>query len=234
MIPWLVGRPDFPPLENALREPNGLLAAGGALSPEWLLAAYQRGIFPWFNPGEPILWWSPDPRMLLFPAEMKIARSLRKTLRNRGFEVRFDTAFEQVMAGCAAPRGAAGGTWITREMQAAYAAMHRAGYAHSVESWLEGELVGGLYGIALGRVFFGESMFSRVSDASKVALAHLVRLLQQRNFVVIDCQMVTRHLSSLGARPLPRAAFAAGLPVWTRQGDPPGPWQADAAEFDWT
>lgn len=228
MIPWLTGRPDFPPVERALSEPGGLLAAGGELSPPWLLAAYRRGIFPWFNPGEPILWWSPDPRLVLVPGEIHIGRSLAKTLRQRRFELRFDTAFARVVAACAAPREPGGGTWITPEMQAAYVRMHELGYAHSVETWVDGELVGGLYGMALGRAFFGESMFSRRSDASKVALAHLARHLERQNFAVIDCQMTTAHLLSLGAREVPRSAFCAGLAQWTQEGPPPRRWEPDA------
>ena len=229
MIPWLTGRAHFPPVEQALRDPNGLLAAGGALSPEWLLAAYRRGIFPWFNPGEPILWWSPDPRLILVPGEMRISRSLAKTLRQRRFEVRLDSAFEAVIAACAAPREPHGATWITPEMQRAYRRMHELGYAHSVEAWSDGELVGGLYGMALGRAFFGESMFSRRSDASKVALAHLARHLQRLDFAVIDCQMTTAHLLSLGAREISRAEFSAGLARWTQEGRPPQRWAAEAA-----
>ncbi len=228
MIPWLSGKPDFPPVERALADPSGLLAAGGKLTPPWLLAAYERGIFPWFNPGEPILWWSPDPRLVLFPGEVHLSRSLRKTLRRHVFEVRFDTAFARVVAGCAAPRESSGGTWITSEMQAAYLRMHELGYAHSVESWADGRLMGGLYGIALGRVFFGESMFSRATDASKVALAHLAAYLERQDFAVIDCQMTTAHLLSLGAREIPRRVFCAGLAKWTREGPPPGRWAPDA------
>jgi leucyl/phenylalanyl-tRNA---protein transferase len=234
MIPWLFDRPAFPPVERALREPSGLLAAGGELSPDWLLAAYRHGIFPWYSAGEPILWWSPDPRLVLRPAEIRITRSLRRTLRQGRFEVRLDTAFAEVMAACAAPREPGGGTWITAEMQAAYVRMHELGYAHSVESWSEGRLVGGLYGMALGRVFFGESMFSRATDASKVALAHLARFLEARDYAVIDCQMTTQHLLSMGAREITRAAFSAGLDTWTREGPPPARWPADAAQhIDW-
>lgn len=234
MIPWLTDRPAFPPLTQALANPPGLLAAGGALDPEWLLAAYRRGIFPWFSAGEPILWWSPDPRLVLRPEEIRITRSLRRTLRQRRFEVRFDTAFDAVMAACAAPREPGGGTWITAEMQAAYCRMHELGYAHSVESWQDGRLVGGLYGIALGQAFFGESMFSRVSDASKVALAHLARFLESRGYAVIDCQMTTPHLLSMGAREMPRADFAAGLAHWTQAGAAPQRWPAGAgAAIDW-
>lgn len=234
MIPWLFDRPAFPPVERALREPEGLIAAGGELGPEWLLAAYRRGIFPWYSPGEPILWWSPDPRLVLFPGEIRITRSLRKTLRQGRFEIRLDTAFAEVMAACAAPREPGGGTWITAEMQAAYVRMHELGYAHSVESWSDGRLVGGLYGMALGRAFFGESMFSRQSDASKVALAHLARFLEMRDYAVIDCQMTTQHLLSMGAREIARSDFSRGLATWTQEGPPPGRWPADAAQgMDW-
>lgn len=234
MIPWLFDRPAFPPVERALREPEGLIAAGGELGPEWLLAAYRRGIFPWYSPGEPILWWSPDPRLVLFPGEIRITRSLRKTLRQGRFEIRLDTAFAEVMAACAAPREPGGGTWITAEMQAAYLRMHELGYAHSVESWSDGRLVGGLYGMALGRAFFGESMFSRQTDASKVALAHLARFLEMRDYAVIDCQMTTQHLLSMGAREVSRSDFSRGLATWTQEGPPPGRWPADAAQgMDW-
>lgn len=229
MIPWLTGSPHFPPVECALDEPPGLLAAGGALTPEWLLTAYRQGIFPWYSAGEPILWWSPDPRLVLAPARMKLSRSLRRTLRRQRFEVRFDTAFSTVVEGCAEPREPGGGTWITAEMQAAYRRMHELGYAHSVEVWNEGELAGGLYGIAVGRAFFGESMFSLRTDASKVALAHLARYLESRDFAVIDCQMTTSHLLSLGAFEIPRADFRAGLATWTREGDGPGCWPEDAS-----
>ncbi|TVO69235.1 leucyl/phenylalanyl-tRNA--protein transferase [Denitromonas ohlonensis] len=210
MIPWLEA-PDFPPLTRALAEPNGLLAAGGQLTPAWLLAAYRRGIFPWFSEGEPIMWWSPDPRMVLLPSQVRITRSLAKTLRSDRFEVRFDTVFAQVMAGCAAPRADGHGTWITAHMQAAYLRLHELGYAHSVECFIDNELVGGLYGIALDKAFFGESMFSRVSDASKVALAHLARFLDQRGVGLIDCQMTTSHLSNMGGVEIPRAAFSQAL-----------------------
>ena len=211
MIPWLPAEPDFPPPESALTEPNGLLAAGGDLSPQRLIAAYVQGIFPWYAPGEPILWWSPDPRMVLFPAEFKVSQSLRKTLRLGQYEVRFDSAFREVMQACAAPREGANGTWIHEEMIAAYCELHRLGYAHSVETWMDGELVGGLYGMALGRMFYGESMFSRKTDASKIALAHLSVQLARWNFGMIDCQMKTPHLASLGAREIPRKEFITRL-----------------------
>lgn len=211
MIPWIDNDTPFPPLETALREPNGLLAAGGDLSPQRLIEAYSRGIFPWFNPGEPVLWWSPDPRMVLFPGELKVSRSLRKTLKKRDYEVRVDTAFRQVMKACAAPRDGQGGTWITPAMIDAYTELHRLGLAHSVETWMEGKLVGGLYGISLGRMFYGESMFSLATDASKIAFVHLVRQLERWGYGMIDCQMKTAHLASLGAREIPRAEFSQKL-----------------------
>jgi leucyl/phenylalanyl-tRNA---protein transferase len=222
MIP-LLRNDSFPAVTQALRSPNGLLAAGGDLSTGRLLEAYRHGIFPWFSEGEPILWWSPDPRMVLFPNEFKVSHSLHKTLRNGRHDVRFDCAFEQVMRACAAPREGANGTWIHEEMIAAYCELHRLGYAHSVETWMNGELVGGLYGIALGKMFYGESMFSRKTDASKIALAHLAAQLERWNFGMIDCQMSTPHLASLGAREIPRSEFVEKLqelihcspvPVW--------------------
>jgi leucyl/phenylalanyl-tRNA---protein transferase len=211
MIPLLEHHIYFPPVTQALRSPNGLLAAGGDLSATRLLEAYRRGIFPWFSEGEPILWWSPDPRMVLFPGEFKLSHSMRKTLRKGDHEVRTDTAFEQVMRACAAPRAGANGTWIHEEMIAAYCELHRMGYAHSVETWMDGQLTGGLYGMALGRMFYGESMFSRRTDASKIALAHLAAQLKRWDFGMIDCQMNTPHLASLGAREIPRKEFIARL-----------------------
>lgn len=211
MIPLLQPEIFFPPVAQALRSPNGLLAAGGDLSVARLLEAYRRGIFPWFSEGEPILWWSPDPRMVLFPGEFKLSHSLHKTLRKGCYEVRTDTAFEQVMRACAAPRTGANGTWIHEEMITAYSELHRMGYAHSVETWMDGELAGGLYGMSLGRMFYGESMFSRKTDASKIALAHLCAQLERWNFGMIDCQMNTPHLSSLGAREIPRKEFITRL-----------------------
>jgi leucyl/phenylalanyl-tRNA--protein transferase len=220
----------FPPVETALRDPNGLLAMGGDLSVERLLDAYRHGIFPWFNPDEPILWWSPDPRMVLVPDEVHITRSLAKRIRNAGFEVRVDTAFADVMRACAAPREDAAGTWISSAMVAAYTRLHQAGYAHSVETWHQGELVGGLYGVAVGRMFYGESMFSREPDASKVALVRLAQQLQQWAFGLIDCQMETAHLASLGARTMPRAAFTARLEELVNLPHRPGPWNFDAPD----
>lgn len=201
----------FPALEHALKQPNGLLASGGDLSPERLLDAYRHGIFPWFSAGDPILWWSPDPRMVLFPDELKVSHSLRKTLHKARYEVRSDTCFEQVMRACAAPRAGQSGTWILEEMIQAYCTLHRMGYAHSVETWMDGELVGGLYGMAIGRMFYGESMFSTRSDASKIAFAHLAKQLERNGFGMIDCQMHTPHLASLGAREIPRDEFIAKL-----------------------
>lgn len=211
MIRWLTPESPFPPLSTALTAPNGLLAAGGELSPQRLIEAYRLGIFPWFNEGEPILWWSPDPRMVLFPDELKISRSLRKALKKGNYEIRIDSAFNQVMQACATPRNGRAGTWIHAEMMSAYAVLHEIGVAHSVEVWLGGELKGGLYGVAQGKVFFGESMFSRISDASKIALVHLVKQLERWDFGMIDCQMKTAHLASLGAREIPRKEFSQKL-----------------------
>ena len=225
MIPWLNPDDPFPPLDSALREPNGLLAAGGDLSPQRLIEAYSRGIFPWFNPGDPILWWSPDPRMVLFPEELKISRSLRKTLKKQAYEIRVDTAFRQVMEACAAPRDSHSGTWITAAMISAYTELHQRGLAHSVETWMEGKLVGGLYGISLGRMFYGESMFSLASDASKVAFVHLVRQLERWGYGMIDCQMKTTHLASLGAREIPRAEFSQKLSELVNFPEINGAWQ---------
>ena len=209
------GNTDFPPPELAADEPNGLLAVGGDLSPQRLIAAYRAGIFPWYSNDQPILWWSPNPRAVLFPDNLKVSRSLRKTLRKKEFQVTLDEAFVDIIDACSQPRqkknGAESGTWITAEMKQAYIEMHRLGYAHAVECRFEGELVGGLYGIAIGRVFFGESMFTRRSNASKVAFIHLVRQLQQWNFALIDCQVSSEHLKSLGAEDIPRSRFQALL-----------------------
>jgi leucyl/phenylalanyl-tRNA--protein transferase len=211
MLTWLERDDPFPPVEDALKEPNGLLCAGADLSVPRLLAAYRGGIFPWYSGDEPILWWSPDPRMVLFCDELKIPRSLAKNLRNKGFETRIDSAFAKVIKACAGPRKSETGTWISREMQAAYGALHRAGHAHSFETWLDGRLVGGLYGVAIGRAFFGESMFSRETDASKVALVALVEELRARGCPMIDCQQRTPLLASLGAREIPRREFLRRL-----------------------
>ena len=232
MIPWLDGARPFPPVHRALREPNGLLAAGGDLSVQRLLQAYRNGIFPWYSEGQPILWWSPDPRMVLVPREMVISRSLRKRLRKRDYDIRADSAFREVMRGCAAPRPDQAGTWITNEMESAYAALHRAGYAHSVETWIEGQLAGGLYGVSIGRMFFGESMFSSAPDASKLALAHLTRQLEQWHFGLIDCQMATPHLASLGAREIARAEFIRALSELVNYPTRLGTWRFDNDLFD--
>lgn len=210
----------FPSVSEALQDPPGLLAVGGDLSLPRLLAAYRRGVFPWYSEGQPILWWTPDPRMVLFPAEIKVRRSLDKRLRNGAFVLRVDTAFAAVLEGCAAPRRDGPGTWLDPEMRAAYLALHAAGLAHCVEVWRYGELVGGLYGVALGGVFFGESMFSRETDASKVALVALARWWHRQGGVVIDCQLPNPHLESLGARLIARAEFD-DLVVSHR--DAPGP-----------
>ena len=196
----------FPDPSTAAGEPDGLLAVGGDLRPERLLAAYRRGIFPWYEAGQPILWWSPDPRAVLLPAELHISRSLRRTLRSDRYRVSVDTAFTRVIDACADLRAGAG-TWITPEMRSAYVHLHQLGHAHAVESWLGDQLVGGLYGIAIGGVFFGESMFSSADDASKVALVRLVRLLESRGVELIDCQVATGHLATLGSRVLPRRDF---------------------------
>ncbi|WP_445621206.1 leucyl/phenylalanyl-tRNA--protein transferase [Kushneria sp. Sum13] len=205
LAPWPVG---FPPLECALETPNGLLAAGGDLTPEWLLAAYSRGIFPWFNEDDPILWWSPDPRMVLFPEALRVRRSLAKRLRNSGMTVTFNQAFEAVIKQCAVQRQAQEGTWISSDIIEAYVAMHELGHGHSVEVWEGDMLVGGLYGILLGRVFFGESMFSIRPDSSKIALVRLVEWLSgHHDLALIDCQMHTSHLASLGACDISRDQF---------------------------
>ena len=228
MIPWLGSGDPFPKVERALAEPNGLLAAGADLSLPRLLEAYRNGIFPWFADDQPILWWSPDPRMVLFPAELKVSRSLARTMRSTRLEVRADTAFDAVIEGCRQPRRGESGTWITEEMTEAYGALHRAGFAHSVETWLDGELVGGLYGVALGRAFFGESMFTRVGDASKIALVALARQLEHWGFGVIDCQMNTAHLASFGAREIPRAEFTRMLRELVHYAPDPVPWRLES------
>ncbi len=225
MIPWIKpGSPadSFPPIGQALTEPDGLLCAGGDLSPERLLAAYSRGIFPWYSPGQPVLWWSPDPRMVLYPHELHVSHSLRKTLRRGKFRVTVDTCFDAVMVQCAeSGMRADEGTWISPDMRAAYGELHRRGHAHSIEVWLDdaeegstgSRLVGGLYGLLLGPVFFGESMFSTETDASKVALHALVQWLPgvRQDIELIDCQVASEHLFTLGARLIPRAQFIAHL-----------------------
>ena len=211
-ITWLAPDGDrewFPPLDQALDDPEGLLAAGGDLAPARLLAAYRRGIFPWYSAGQPVLWWSPDPREILLPSEFKRSRSLAKSMRNRGFEISFDRDFPGVVSACAARREHSNGTWITPEMHAAYTDLHRRGHAHSVEVRLGGELVGGLYGVLMGSIFFGESMFSRETDASKTALARLVEQGLVAGLTLIDCQLPTPHLRSLGSKPMNRHEFSA-------------------------
>jgi leucyl/phenylalanyl-tRNA---protein transferase len=220
VLAWLEAKDPFPPVERALKNPNGLLAAGGELSVERLLDAYRRGVFPWYSGTEPVLWWSPDPRMVLYCDELKVPRSLAKSVRNKGYEVRIDSAFAAVLDGCAdRPQ-----TWLGADMRKAYLRLHRAGHAHSFETWLEGELVGGLYGVAIGRMFYGESMFSQASDASKVALVTLVGELRSRKFPLIDCQMHTPLLASLGAREIPRRVFLRELTALVNYPQTPGKW----------
>jgi len=228
VIPYLGPHDPFPHVDRALRDPNGLLAAGADLSPERLVDAYTHGIFPWFSDEDPVLWWSPDPRMVLFTSEVHVSRSLRKRIRSGGIRVTFDSCFLQVMEGCAAPRPGQDGTWITDEMTEAYVRLFEMGLAHSVEAWEEDRLVGGLYGVTLGRMFFGESMFSRVPDASKIGLVTLVKQIERWGFTCIDCQMSTNHLSSLGAREIPRSAFLRQIRPLMRQVAVPSPWTLDA------
>jgi leucyl/phenylalanyl-tRNA---protein transferase len=226
MVPILGPRDPFPPLERALRRPNGLLAVGRTLSVATLLEAYAQGIFPWFSEGDPILWWSPDPRMVLYVDELHVTRSLRKVVRADTFEVRIDCAFRAVIEACAqTPRHGQRGTWITPDVVRAYCELHRRGYAHSVEAWRDGSLVGGLYGLALGRMFFGESMFAHETDASKVALVHLVEKLRTLGVPLVDCQQETAHLAALGARPIPRHRFAAHLAELIHSLEPPPGWR---------
>ena len=233
MIPWLTGDAPFPPLSKALGEPNGLLCAGGDLTPGRIVDAYRQGIFPWFSAGEPILWWSPNPRMVLFPAEFRISRSLHRKLRASNYDVRLDSAFPDVIRACAeAPRRGQPGTWITREMQHAYRQLFELGVAHSVEVWADEELIGGLYGMAIGRMFYGESMFARATDASKIAAAHLARFLETQGFGMIDCQMNTPHLASLGAREIPRNDFIARLEILVASDAQPGK-QLDQSPVHW-
>lgn len=214
MIPWLEIETPFPDVQNALTEEQGaagLLAAGADLSAARLLLAYKKGIFPWFSQGQPILWWSTDPRMVLMTEEFKLSDSLRKTIKKRAldprWEIKFDTAFEAVMRACAEPRRNGDGTWITEDIISGYLALHLAGYAHSAELWVEGQLVAGLYGVCIGRMFYGESMFAKVTDGSKIAFAHLVHFLRANRVTMIDCQQETAHLASMGARPISRTQF---------------------------
>lgn len=225
MIPWLRSTTSFPPISAALTEPNGLLAAGGELCADRLLEAYSQGIFPWYAQGQPVLWWSPDPRMVLFVAEFRVARTLRKVVRQEKFEIRVDTAFRDVVEACAAtPRPGQAGTWITPAVIDAYCELHLRGNAHSVEALHDGRLVGGLYGVSIGRMFFGESMFTHETDASKVTLAHLVAMLKRADFPMVDCQQETAHLSSFGARPISRWEFAERLTPLVNSTAPAGAW----------
>jgi leucyl/phenylalanyl-tRNA--protein transferase len=228
MIPFLPPGAPFPPVDRALKRPDGLLAAGVDLSMQTLVRAYALGIFPWFNEGDPILWWSPNPRMVLPCAEFHLSRTLRRRLKRRDVRVSLDEAFAEVVTACAEPREEQGGTWLIPEMQAAYRAMHDAGLAHSVEVWRGERLAGGLYGVALGRMFFGESMVSRERDSSKIALAWLAAQMVEWDMPLIDCQMATEHLASLGARSIPRREFTATVATLVRK---PGPvvWRFDAA-----
>ncbi len=230
-LPWLDPHDDgqpFPPPDRALTEPDGLLAAGGSLAPRRLLRAYRQGIFPWYSVGQPILWWSPDPRLVLFPETVNVSRSLRQTLKKGRFTLTADTAFEAVITACAGPRvGQEAGTWITPEMNRAYRRLYRLGHAHSIETWRQGELVGGLYGVAVGQIFFGESMFSTMSDASKVALALLAAQLRRWDFALIDCQVRTQHLARMGAVEIARATFLRLLDRYCPLPGRSGPWRLD-------
>lgn len=217
----------FPDVELALRDPDGLLAMGGKLSTDWLLQAYRRGIFPWYAPGQPILWWAPDPRLVLLPEKLHISRSLAKTIRQNKFSVTLDTAFSDVIAACAQARQGQSGTWITPEMQAAYVDLHHEGHAHSAECWYDGKLAGGLYGVAIGNIFFGESMFTELTDASKVAFVALARQLQRWGYGLIDCQVYTGHLASLGASMIARKDFTAILDSGCGQPGRVAPWRFD-------
>ena len=227
MIPLLGLGDDFPPIERALAEPNGLLAVGGGLGVARLLQAYARGIFPWFADGDPVLWWCPDPRMVLPTDAVHISRTLRRRLRRGGFELSLDRAFAAVVRGCAAPRRAEYGTWLVPSMIRAYERLFAAGAAHSIEVWIEGQLAGGLYGVALGRMFYGESMFSLTPDASKIALATLAAQLARWGFPLIDCQMRTTHLLTMGAIEIPREQFVATVEQLVARDPVPSPWRLD-------
>jgi len=218
----------FPRVDLALQEPDGLLAVGGDLSEDRLLLAYRSGVFPWYGPGQPILWWSPDPRLVLFPDRLRVSRSLVKTIRKGIFSITLDQAFEAVISACAEPRPGQAGTWITPEMMVAYRSLHAAGHAHSVECWQEGKLVGGLYGVAIGRIFFGESMFTRCTDASKVAFVGLVRQLSRWGYPLLDCQVHTTHLARLGAEAVPRREFIRTLERECGQPAPNPEWHLDS------
>jgi leucyl/phenylalanyl-tRNA--protein transferase len=217
MLPFLQRNTPFPPIERTRRRPDGLLAAGGDLSPQRLLDAYRHGIFPWFSEGDPILWWSPDPRQVLFVDELHVSQRLRRRLKRGEFEMRANTSFREVMRACAAPRDGQDDTWITDEMVDAYCALHAIGHAHCVESWRGGQLAGGIYGVQIGRMFFGESMFKRETDASKVALANLIEVLKHMGILMMDCQQQTKHTTSLGARTIPRSEFKQFLEWWVDQ-----------------
>ncbi|MBS1191623.1 MAG: leucyl/phenylalanyl-tRNA--protein transferase [Rhodocyclaceae bacterium] len=234
MIPFLGPFDPFPPVESARRDMGGLLAVGADLAPERLLEAYRNGIFPWGTLDGFPLWYSPDPRMVLFPEEVRISRSLQRTLRRGQYEVRLDTDFAAVIEGCAqTPRHGQDGTWITDDMRSAYIRLHELGWAHSVETYQEGELAGGLYGLAIGGMFYGESMFSRRTDASKIAFVHLVRFLAREKFGMVDCQMRTAHLATLGAREIPRRLFLNRLSKLLEQPRPRSLWPSSGASFDW-
>ena len=224
MIPWLDDSGAFPPVESALRRPNGLLAAGGDLSSERLLRAYRMGIFPWYSEGEPILWWSPHPRLVLFPERLVVSRSMRKLLRRGAFNFSFDACFDAVVEACSRPRAYADATWISPEIKQAFGRLHRLGNAHSFEVWSGAELVGGLYGLALGRVFFGESMFHRASNASKAALVFAVDRLEAWGYRLIDCQVYSSHLVSLGAEEIPRSELVRLLDDYCEQGPAAAAW----------
>ncbi|MDJ0654249.1 MAG: leucyl/phenylalanyl-tRNA--protein transferase [Xanthomonadales bacterium] len=235
MIPWLdpgVAMP-FPDVETAAVYPNGLLAAGGDLEPERLLDAYRQGIFPWYSDGEPILWWSPDPRMVLNPAEVYCSRRLARTIRRGGFSLALDRHFESVMRHCAAPRDGQPGTWITEDMLQAYTRLHQAGFAHSLEVLRDGALVGGIYGVGLGRAFFGESMFHSVSNASKIALVALCGVLTHHHVGLLDCQLESAHLFRMGARPMPRSEFISAVGQLVDQPGPSGHWHSLALPLQW-
>jgi leucyl/phenylalanyl-tRNA--protein transferase len=227
MIPLLGPRDEFPPVDRALDEPNGLLAAGGGLGVARLIEAYTRGIFPWFGDGDPVLWWCPDPRAVLATSAVHISRSLKRRLRRADYLVTTDRAFAEVLAACAAPRRDEPGTWLVPAMVRAYSRMHEAGLAHSVEVWVDGELAGGLYGVALGRMFFGESMFTRQPDGSKIAIAVLAEQLQRWRFPIIDCQMPTAHLMTLGAREISRREFMHEVDRLVQEPPVPAPWVLD-------
>ena len=214
----------FPPAHLAMRDPNGLLAIGGDLSPQRLLRAYGQGIFPWYNPDEPILWWCPDPRAVLYPERLHVSRSLQRTLRRSDYAVTLDQAFDAVVDACARPRARSRGTWLGDDMRQAYRQLHQLGHAHSVEVWRDGALAGGLYGIALGQVFFGESMFSHINDGSKIALYWLCQQLRAWQFALIDCQVSSDHLIRLGAQSVARDDFLRVLAQAVREGPAPGGW----------